>query len=217
MLCLWRCLDVKYFWNKCWHNKTIGSLFSVFTFSCCSWAILHPPLLMLLCYLPLHFLLCLFVFTLPPAYIHPTHTHPIIPLSSTWNTTLLLCSHSAPAALESKQRADTLQSLTRLFSAAAADDPVALFHGKLMWFDIQRGPCRSHNTCFNTLFLSLLSYLSSTCMLNLASQICRLLPSLCVTAPFLAALHFSVLLTFSLAMSPHFIFFLFLFYIWLCT
>lgn len=41
---------------------------------CCSWAVLHLLLLMLLCFLLLNFLLCLFVFTLPLAYVHPTHT-----------------------------------------------------------------------------------------------------------------------------------------------
>ncbi len=38
-------------------------------------------------------------------------------------------------------------------------------------------------------------------MLNLAPQLCLLVPSRCVNAPFLAALCFSVLLTFSLALS----------------
>lgn len=42
-------------------------------------------------------------------------------------------------------------------------------------------------------------------MLNLVPQLCLLEPSLCVTAPFLAVLRFSVLLTFSLAVSLHFI------------
>lgn len=40
-------------------------------------AILNLLLLMLFCFLLLNFLLCLFVFMLPLAYIHPTHTSPL--------------------------------------------------------------------------------------------------------------------------------------------
>lgn len=43
-------------------------------------------------------------------------------------------------------------------------------------------------------------------MLNLALKLCLFVPSRRVTAPFPAALRFSVLLTFSLAMSLHFVF-----------
>lgn len=43
-------------------------------------------------------------------------------------------------------------------------------------------------------------------MLNLALKLCLFVPSRRVTAPFPAALHFSVLLTFSLAVSLHFVF-----------
>lgn len=120
----------------------------------------------------------------------------------------------APAAMESKHQADSRQSLTRLFSAAVAvtaDDPLDLFCGILMQFDMQRRPCRSHNTCLNT--HSLWQW-NSLCMLNLALQLCLLLSFLCTTAPFLAALRFSVLLTFSLGILLCFVcFFLFILYI----
>lgn len=115
----------------------------------------------------------------------------------------------APATLESTHQADSRQSPTRLFSAAAAvtaDDPLDLFCGILMQFDMQRRQCRSHNTCLNT--HSLWQW-NSLCMLNLAPQLCLLLSFLCTTAPFLAALRFSVLLTFSLGILLCFVFFSF--------
>lgn len=46
-----------------------------------------------------------------------------------------------------------------------------------------------------------MAHWSSPCMPNLAPQLCLLVPSRCVNAPFLAALCFSVVLTFSLALS----------------
>lgn len=130
---------------------SVCSLFCLFAFPHRNWAILL--LLTLLCLLLLNFLLCLFVFTVPHQPTYTPHTPPVSSLSSTLNTTLLLCSQPVPAALASEQHADSRQSLTRLFSAAAAltaDDPLDLFHGILMWFDMQRGLCRSHNTCLNT-------------------------------------------------------------------
>lgn len=116
-------------------------------------ACIHFPtaaeLLMLSCFLLLN---VLFVFT----SLHTPYTH--LP-SAPWapHETPHCCSAASRCLLlwsPSSRQADSQQSLTRLFSAAAAvtaDDPLDLFHGILMWFDMQRGLCRSHNTCLNTL------------------------------------------------------------------
>lgn len=146
----------------------------MFAFFCCSWAILHLPLLMLLCFLLLNILICLFCVH-SAASLHTPYTQ--LP-SAPW------APHETPHCCSAASQRDSRQSLTRLFSSAAAvaaDDPLDLFCGILMWFDLQRGLRRSHNTCLNTLSLA---HLSSPCMLNLAPQICLLLPSCCVTAPF---------------------------------
>lgn len=141
--------------DQCFHNKAMHSLLSVFIFllqlSCPAYlsfdVIVFPPpsfpaSSVVLC------LLC----RKPTSTLH-THTSSRPPRASHENATLLLCSQPAPATLESKHQADSRQSLTRLFSAAAAvtaDDPLDLFCGILMRFDMLRGPCRSHNTCLNT-------------------------------------------------------------------
>lgn len=82
----------------------------------------------------------------PQAYIHPTHTHthtshrPLEPRCSSAASRCLLL--KGPSS-----RLDSRRSLRRLFSAVTADDPPDLFGGVLMRLDMQRGPCRSHNTC----------------------------------------------------------------------
>lgn len=166
------CSSSLYNRDKRWHNNTLHSLlFTVFAFSCCSWAILHLPLLMLLCFLLLNILFCVH----SAVSLHTPYTQ--LP-SAPW------APHETPHCCSAASQRDSRQSLTRLFSSAAAvaaDDPLDLFCGILMWFDLQRGLRRSHNTCLNTLSLA---HLSLPCVLNLAPQISLLLPSCCVTAPF---------------------------------
>lgn len=126
--------------------------------------------------------------------MHPTHTslkpperHIKTPhCSSAADQRLLLRSPS--------KQADSRQSLTRLFSAAVtADDPLDLFHGILMQFDMQRGPRRSHNTCLNT---HSLAHCSSPCMLNLAPSFTAFLLRNCSFTCYVASLAVSLCFVF---------------------
>lgn len=105
---------------------------------------------------------------------------------STVNTGMVLRSQAAPDALQ----AGSWQSLTRLFSAAAAaSDPLDPFHSIQMRLDVAWDAWASQHLFkrFLSLKLSLLAVFSSP----LSFPACRL------TTHFAVVTHFSILLTFN--------------------
>lgn len=118
--------------------------------------------------------------------LHTPSTPHIDFSSSTVNTVRVLRSQPVPDALQ----AGSWQSLTRLFSAAAAaSDPLDPFHGIQMRLDVAWAVWASQHLFKHllTLKLTLLAEFSSALSF----------PAFRLTAHFAVVMHFSVLLTFN--------------------